>query len=400
MNITLDQAFYGRGERGYGVLGISSEITGLASRIEAFCASVGTPSGDYGGEPFLMSVPDGGRVFMFCGRRGAPDSMGRATLFFHVLVAEKDVLVAAKADAFSLFAQGAFTDKMPIGNVAALSLDASGSTNSVDGHPPCGMNTLNVTLPCMFRFGKPATELVHAAIGTRANELAWTTFAFQALPDFDVQVLPPRVQGPRTVNEYDASAHLVSRASVVDAPQPEEPLYPDRKQEMSPPYSSTSTASLSEKSNVMIKLSFVANFVLIAVCAMLLVSRKSMSPSPANATDQIVITNFVEKVVEKPVVTPLSDEQKVAIEEVAIERYRSKLINAFPVKALIKDFDDEIINCELFKPAYGNKYDNPSGSAEQKREYQRKYRNANTFLKKLKSYVNFLNTNLLKGKNP
>lgn len=396
MNITLDQAFFGRGERGYGVLGISPGITGLVSRIEAICASVGTPGRDYGGEPFLMSVPDDGRVIMLCGRRGTPDSMERATLFFHVLVAEKDVLVAAKADAFSLFAQGAFTDKMPVGNVAALSLEASGAMSGSGGHPQDNKDKLDVTLPCMFRSREAATELVRAAIGNRANELTWTTFAFQSLHGFDVQVLPPRVQGLRTLNEYDASTHLVSRASVVDAPQPEEPLYPDRKQEMSPPYSSTSKAPLSEKSNVMIKFSIVANFVLVALCAMLLVSRKSMSTSPANATDQIVITNFVERIVEKPVVTPLPDEQKATIEKVAIERYRSELIKAFPRKDFIGDFDDEIKKCNLFRFAYGDKYEGPSVPEEDKK----KYRNENTFLNKLKSYVNVLNTNLLKGKKP
>ena len=113
MNLPLEQVFYGRGERGYAVLGASPGGLPFAARVEALCGAVGTPAGDYSGEPFLVSVPDEDGVIMMCGRSGAPDSMGRSTLFYHVLIGLRKDLAAAKVDAFTLFDQGAFVAQMP-----------------------------------------------------------------------------------------------------------------------------------------------------------------------------------------------------------------------------------------------------------------------------------------------
>ncbi|MBO7685729.1 MAG: hypothetical protein J6V72_05060, partial [Kiritimatiellae bacterium] len=262
MNITFDQLFYGRGARGYGILGVSPGAAGLASRVEALCGSVGTPASGYGGEPFLLSVPDGDYVIMSCGRRGAPDSMGRATLFFHVLVALKANLSAAKADAFSLFAQGLFSDKMPQGEIAPARLDVDPSS----ARRSCGGTAVNVSVPCLFRSDGPLPALVEAVVGERTLDLAWATFAFQALPDFDVQVLPPRVQGPRTVNEYDASGDLVRGAVIPSAPRAEGRSDAPVRPRPQPRRPEVPDEPLPEKSNAMLKLSIAVNVLLIALC--------------------------------------------------------------------------------------------------------------------------------------
>ena len=146
MTITCEQLFYGRGERGYAILGASPGAGSFAARIVALCGSVGTPGGSYGGEPFLLSVPEGDRVLMVCGRRGAPDSMGRETLFFHALVVAKTDLVAAKADAFSLFAQRAFAAKMPGGAIGDFRIDFKPGRDGSTSRPPDG-RAVGASLP-------------------------------------------------------------------------------------------------------------------------------------------------------------------------------------------------------------------------------------------------------------
>ena len=211
MKLTLEQLFYGRGERGYGVLGMSPGGAPFTARVEMLCGAVGTPGADYGGEPFLLSVPENDRVLMICGRRGAPDSMNRETLFFHALVAAKKDLAAAKADALSIFAQGAFAAKMPAGTVEPLRIDCKAGRDGSTSRPPDG-RAVGASLPCFVRSPSPAPDVVRAFVGGRANELAWATFAFQPFDGFDVQVLPPRIAAPRSTNECDVDGKLVRAA--------------------------------------------------------------------------------------------------------------------------------------------------------------------------------------------
>ena len=274
MTINLEQFFYGRGERGYGVLGASPDGAPFAARVEALCGAVGTPGADYGGEPFLLSVPEGDRVLMICGRRGAPDSMGRETLFFHALVAAKEDLVAAQADAFSLFAQGAFKAKMPAGTIEPLRIDCKPGRDGSTSRPPDG-HAVDVSLPCFIRVPSPAPDIVRAFVGDRANDLAWATFAFQPMSGFDMQVLPPRIAAPHFANECDADGKLVRAAETSDsraaparsarAPYhdgaPKQPLY-------------------SSKPSTMLKISLFANLALVVVCAALFAAREPVPVPP------------------------------------------------------------------------------------------------------------------------
>ena len=374
MTIKFEQVFYGRGERGYGILGASPGADKFIARTEALCGAVGTPAVDYGGEPFLLSVPEEDRVVMACGRRGALDAMGRATLFFHVLIAAKTDLHAAEADAFSLFTSGAFAERMPDGKTECLRIDTQAEPNE----PAPGMAVL---LPAVFRSPAPASNLVQRAVAGRANGLSWATYAFQPLPGFEVQVLPPRVLCLQAANEYDASGKLLRSAAAEKVPQAEGKLGCGSERVTLSHYSNVANESSQEKSNVMLKFSIVVNFVLVAVCAVLLVSRKSMSDSPANKTEQIVVTDFVEKVVEKQVEAQLSDAQKTKIEDATIARFRSELINSFPKGKEIIDFDERIKELP--------KYEDISKDS--------KFKQQKAFLDKLKAYVEFVNNNILKG---
>jgi len=364
MNSVLDQVFYGRGDRGYAILGASPGGAAFAARVESLCGSVGTPGSEYGGEPFLLSVPENDCVIMVCGRRGAPDSMGRATLFFHALIAAKQNLGAAKADAFSLFEQGVFRDRIPAGGIVPLQLDLGlNSRGSAERH-------LDVVLPCLFRAEGPAPERVRSAVGDRVNDLAWATYSFQPLPDFDVQVLPLRVLAPWTINEYNASGKRM-RAACAKGEAREAARRNPEYQSPLPAAAPITKAPPPGKSNAMLKFSLVLNLALAAACAALLALRKSASVTSGQRPEQRVVTNVVEKIVEKRVAASLSVEQKAEIVREEVKR----LMGKFHLLK-IEDFDDEakgaIKNYEL-------------------QGLDPKYDKQKEFLEKLRAYVNFVN---------
>ena len=378
MKISFEQLFYGRGERGYGILGVSPGGNPFAPRVESLCGAVGTPSGDYGGEPFLLSVPEGDHVVMVCGRRGPPDAMGRSTLFFHALVANRAEMVYANTDAFSLFSQGMFADEMPSGEIASLDVDVKPSAATL----PRDGTVAHVLLPCLFRAAAPAQKLVRVTVGDQARVLSWATFAFQSMRGFDIQVLPPRVSCSRDVNEYDLTGKLISPAretgnSRMEASQPRHPderSYPSDRQ--------VARVTPERNSSTMLKLSAIINIGLAIICAVLIISRKSKTFSPESTAPQIVVTNFVERVVEKHVVAPLSDEQRTAIEKTAIEQFRSELRDRFPKGKEVRDFDERVVELPKYEDICTD-----SKFVQQK-----------VLLDKLKVYVDFVNQNLLKGK--
>ena len=196
MTIEFEQLFYGRGPRGYAVLGASPKAAGVSEFVESLCGSVGTPGTDYGGDPFLLSVPEGASVVMVCGRRGAPDGMGRSTLFFHALVAPKASLAAARTDAFSLFKQGVFADKMPQGEIKALTVRMYAPPQSTAPGSPAAF-------PVVCRSTVPSLDLAREALGGRSLDYKWATFAFRHLDGFDVQVLPPHVTIRQKLSKAD-----------------------------------------------------------------------------------------------------------------------------------------------------------------------------------------------------
>ena len=305
MKLLLEQLFYGRGERGYGILGASPGAAPFRNRIEAICGAVGTPAAGYGGDPFLLSVPEGGRVIMVCGRHGAPDSMKRETLFFHALIAEKTALAAANANAFTLFNQGAFAGRLPGGEIQAVSFMAN---PGVAGSAA----SCRASFPCFIRSDRPAPDVVNALVGMNANELTWATFAFQSLGGFDAQVIPSRAAAPFGASEYDASGNLVRAANFAHTVQ-DKPSYaqPSTRHDVALP------SSMRQKSSAMLKVSLLANLFLVALCTALFVSRKTEQPNPTSSSN---------------VVTDIGDKDE--IENAAKEAYRKRLLSIAPKSEL------------------------------------------------------------------
>lgn len=378
MNLSLEQVFYGRGSHGYGILGASPGARPFVPRVETLCGAVGTPGGDYGGEPFLLSVPEGDHIIMICGRRGAPDSMGRGTLFFHALVAEKKALAVAKADAFSLFEQGAFADKMPSGFIDPLSFEVKSGRDGFTSRPSGG-RIVDASLPCFVRVPRPAPDAVRAFVGNRANDLAWATFAFQSLDGFDVQVLPPRRSAPRTANEYDASGNLLRAVAQAGTNLPnrttpdEDPSGRDSSASR-PSGERVIDASPPPGKSPMLKFSLAANAVLAVLCIALYMNRKP--------TKQVRVEVPVEKVVEKTVEVPPSSSVKNEIPNAAVKAYRDNLAASFPLGSRIDNFTNEY----LVIPGID--------------QYERDSKDVETFLLKIENYIHFVNTNLLEKTTP
>lgn len=268
MSLSCEQLFYGRGERGYGILGQSPGAAPFRKRVEALCGAVGTPTAEYGGEPFLVSAPEGDRVVMLCGLRGTPDSMKRETLFFHALVAEKKALVATKADAFTLFAQEAFGVALPHGKIPALAIDVRRTETG-------GAASSRASFPCFIRSSKPENDPVRSLVGMDANERTWATFAFQALDSFDVQVLPPRIPAPPGTREYDTTGKLICAAKAV----PQKTVEATDEE----PYArqvAASTDTTPSKYSALLKLSLFANIVLAAACCIVFALKNDGEKQP------------------------------------------------------------------------------------------------------------------------
>lgn len=339
MNIELEQVFYGRGERGYGVLGASPGGQRFAARVEALCGGVGTPDGGYGGEPFLISVPEGEWVVMVCGRRGGADSIGRGTLFFHALVGKGAELEAAGADAFSLFAQGAFAERMPEGGVERLQVDVQrGGGRAADGGA--------TTFPAAIRSERPLAEAVRSLAGSRANALRWATCAFQPMPGFDIQVLPPRTALPRGTNEYDANGRLVRAAAGGGAAKSgvADGAGTGGTREVAMPENTVSVAEKPRRG--LLALSLALNALLAVVCAVLWATRSGGGAEIARH---------------------------------AVERYRAELAAEFPAGGQIRDWDEES------SQALVHWYD----------DIMNYHPDAKRFLARAKTYVDFVNNHIL-----
>ena len=377
MKISFEQLFYGRSERGYGILGSSSGGRAFAVRIESLCGAVGTPGADYNGDSFLLSVPVGDCIVMLCGRRGEPDSIGRATLFFHALVANKAELSSAGADAFSLFSQGAFLGKMPAEEIGVLCVDVAQSRAGAKESP------FDATFPCVIRSAKPAPEVIRGVVGENTLNRSWATFAFQSMQDFDVQVLPPRVSCPRDLSEYDAAGRLVCSAAISNSGTKDE--VPQKRSNETPrsPIEKTADVTSKNKSSAMFKLSIFVNVVLAIVCGVLLAFRTT-------STDRSDVTIFGEGTVGKTIRQKLTALEKGEIENAAVMQFIEGLKSSFPREKKISDFEASIKRLPNFEVVY----------PEIMRGEHNESNVAKPILDSLKEYVIFLNNHILEKKTP
>lgn len=120
----VQQAFYGRGMNGYEILGASFPSCGLTDQVLDLCRSVGTPGFERQGDdkPFLLQKKVGPNVLMACGRNGEVDSLGRKTLFFHVLVIPHSLVLDERVSAYDLFVAGVFSERCKEGSLSEIQI--------------------------------------------------------------------------------------------------------------------------------------------------------------------------------------------------------------------------------------------------------------------------------------
>ena len=135
------------------------------------------------------------------------------------------------------------------------------------------------------------------------------------------------------MNEFNTDGKLV-HAAETSGGQAASARFP------SPTYNDGSTKqnpSSSKPSSPMLKISLFANLALLAVCAALLASRKDAPKPPIGKPENEVVTNFVERIVEKTLPASLSPAEKADIERKAKESYRRDLIQEIPSDANVDD---------------------------------------------------------------
>lgn len=208
----LGQIFYGRAPDGYGVLGSSEAGRPFIGAVAAFCRAVGSPDRPGGVRPFLLSKREGTAVLMIRACRGPADPTGRATIFFHALIADTASLRAAGLDTFSLAKAGVFAESCPSREPPDLPFP-----NAIQ-HEAEPAEGRRIDMPATISAERPLDELVRQELGKKSLDLNWATFTFNPLSDFDLCVLSsysPR-KGTGTQYAFDnAGLHRLSPASVI-----------------------------------------------------------------------------------------------------------------------------------------------------------------------------------------
>ena len=203
----LGQIFYGRASDGYGVLGASPAGRPFLGAVAALCRAVGSPDRPGDVRPFLVSKREGTAVIMIRACRGAADPTGRATIFFHALIADADSLRAAGLDAFALANAGVFAESCPSREPPDLPFP---NAKQYEAAPVEGRG---IDMPETIFSERPLDELVRQELGKKSLELNWATFTFNPLQDFDICVLSSYSPRKGTGIQYafdDAGLHRLS----------------------------------------------------------------------------------------------------------------------------------------------------------------------------------------------
>ncbi|MDO4568914.1 MAG: hypothetical protein Q4D38_00855 [Planctomycetia bacterium] len=215
--IHLQQVFYGHDGVQYRVLAASDK--GLADVVEKICEQIGSPDSSEKVQPFLLSVPVGTKLIMVHVQEGAPDRLGRQTLFFHALVAERSEARTFRFHAFSLQKMNLFKTTP---SAVPLELDAK-EIKAPELELESSVHFPGTDAPMYIRGAEPNPDRIRA-LGNQINEVAWSSFSFQALPlPFRLYVLSDRIIPPD--NQYCADAPSTPPA----APTPTTPEKPTEK---------------------------------------------------------------------------------------------------------------------------------------------------------------------------
>lgn len=257
----LGQMFYGRDHDGYGVLGVSPTARPFIGAVAALCRAVGSPDRPGDVRPFLLSKREGDSILMIRACRGAADPTGRATIFFHALIADRVSLHTAGLDAFVLADAGLFVESCVSRELADLSFPSVRQQNVV----PVGNKSIDI--PATISSERPLDEFVRQELGANSLDRNWATFTFNPLSGFDICVLstysPRKGEGTQYVFD-DVGLHRISPGTV--------------RPKNSNEGASSTGRPFKKKSSSLLFLSLVANLVL--VLALLLCGGNSDGDKP------------------------------------------------------------------------------------------------------------------------
>ena len=204
--MNVEQIFYGRGENGYAILGSSIPLCGLTDQVLELCQSIGTPGFERedDNQPFLLQKVCGPNVLMACGRNGEPDSLGRKTLFFHVVAVPFSFAKEKRISAADLYRAGVFSEKCLDGKLSALSLNHVQA--SAGGSPSGGFE-----LPAVFRCRRAENLELVKLLGGALVDTNWATMSWSVLRGFDWYGLDEScsvASVPMTHTVYDSDGTL------------------------------------------------------------------------------------------------------------------------------------------------------------------------------------------------
>ena len=208
MQVKLEQVFYGRGQFGYAVLGTSPNGKAFGAAVEPLCESIGSPDAFLTWEPFLVNRRFGDYCLMCRVQPGEPDSCGRPTLLYHVLIGLAAEMVAAGLDAFVLQEVGFFR-KDVVEHPESVSVEGR-SQKRLEKRP------FDIQFPAVVFVSVPAPDLIRGLLCADSVRRSWATFAFHPMSGFDLYALNKRASLPTDVACYDSNGKLLSALKSAD----------------------------------------------------------------------------------------------------------------------------------------------------------------------------------------
>ena len=202
MQVKLEQVFYGRGQFGYGVLGSSPNGKAFGEAVELLCESIGSPDAFLTWEPFLINRRFGDYCLMCCVQPGEPDSCGRPTVLYHVLIGLASEMVAAGLDAFALQDTGLFR-KDVVEHPESVLVEGCSQKRLDD-------RSFDIQFPAVVSVSRPEPDLIRGLLGADSVRRSWATFAFHSMLGFDLYALNDRASLPTDVACYDSNGKLLS----------------------------------------------------------------------------------------------------------------------------------------------------------------------------------------------
>ena len=159
---------------------------------------------------------------MICAQCGPPDKVGRETLFFHALAANRREANACGINAFSLWETGYFQSRHTIMPTPILLQNPRFSQSS--GRPAFAWDGT----PTVILSNREQGALLRPLLGDKVNQVKWASYSFQKREDFTLYVLSERAVRPEGTICRDVNGTLLSKPMplLVTKTEPERTVEP------------------------------------------------------------------------------------------------------------------------------------------------------------------------------